>query len=202
MSPLRTKTGSSPFPPVASESLRVLHIYTCTSRTWNRVGGSSTATIKPLLPQSASGTRAFFLSAIGVTEAQVGSCVIQGSTENDQTAIAGDANKIDPFSVGAYSLIKNTGQTKQIKLTNVDGTGPAEVVTQDGKQITTLKASYSKQYTRSVFNVVKRVNGSVPNRLRAVFGSAGYICTNADARKTTTFQGFRPDCTGSLQTSG
>ncbi len=193
---LTTNAGSN----ITSAQLR--SIYTCTARTWNQVGGKNGSTIKPLLPQTASGTRAFFLSAIGITEAQVGSCVIQGSQENNQTAIAGDPNKIAPFSVARYSLIKNTGQTRQISLSNVDGTKAAALFTQDGKQITSLSGSYTTRFTRTVFNAVKRVNGSVPDNLRAVFGSAGYICTNADAKKTTTFQGFRPDCTGSLQTSG
>jgi hypothetical protein len=32
-------------------------IYTCADTTWNQVGGSSTATIQPFLPQTGSGLR-------------------------------------------------------------------------------------------------------------------------------------------------
>lgn len=52
-------------------------IYLCTDTTWASVGGTSTATITPVLPQSGSGTRAFFLAAIGVTTP--GSCVVNGT---------------------------------------------------------------------------------------------------------------------------
>jgi ABC-type phosphate transport system substrate-binding protein len=45
--------------------------------TWNQVGGTSTAAILPVLPQTSSGTRKFFLTAIGVTT--VGTCTVNGS---------------------------------------------------------------------------------------------------------------------------
>ncbi len=177
-------------------------IYTCTATRWNQVGGKNSSTIKPILPQTSSGTRTFFLATIGVTDAQVGRCVTQGVQENDQDVIAGDPNKIAPFSVASYSLIKNTGQTRKIALLNVDGTKPAVIVRQDNKDITTLNSAYTSKYTRTVYNAVKRVNGVVPANLKAVFGRDGFICTNADAKKQTTFQGFRPDCTGTLQPTG
>jgi len=53
--------------------------------TWSDVGGTSTDPIVPALPQSSSGTRTFFLSAIGVTTP--GTCVVNGSID-----IPGDAN--------------------------------------------------------------------------------------------------------------
>jgi hypothetical protein len=48
-------------------------IYSCTATTWSAVGGTSTATIKPLIPQVGSGTRTSFLSAIGLSAP--GTCV-------------------------------------------------------------------------------------------------------------------------------
>jgi ABC-type phosphate transport system substrate-binding protein len=52
-------------------------IYSCTDTTWNQVGGTSTATIEPALPQTSSGTRTFFLAAIG--NPTLGSCVTNGT---------------------------------------------------------------------------------------------------------------------------
>jgi ABC-type phosphate transport system substrate-binding protein len=52
-------------------------IYSCTDRTWKSVGGTSTSDIVPALPQSSSGTRSFFLAAIG--NPTLGSCVVNGA---------------------------------------------------------------------------------------------------------------------------
>jgi len=41
---------------------QLAEIYTCTATKWNQVGGSSSATIHPLLPQPGSGTLSQFLS--------------------------------------------------------------------------------------------------------------------------------------------
>jgi hypothetical protein len=53
--------------------------------TWSDVGGTSTATIVPALPQTSSGTRTFFLAAIGVTTP--GTCTVNGEID-----IPGDPN--------------------------------------------------------------------------------------------------------------
>lgn len=177
-------------------------IFTCHATRWNQVGGKNSSTIKPILPQVKSGTRAFFLTTIGITDAEVGRCVVQGSQENDQNVLAGDPNKIAPFSVARYSLIVNTRQVRKVSLLKVDGTRPTTVVVQDRRNVTTLNGTYSAKYTRPVFNAVKRVNRVVPARLNAIFGAKGLICTNAEAKKIAVFQGFRPDCSGSLQTTG
>jgi ABC-type phosphate transport system substrate-binding protein len=81
-------------------------IYSCTDTKWNQVGGTSSATIHPLLPQPGSGTLSFFLAAIGVTTP--GSCVDQPATleENEGTdpiyKSANAPNEIVPFSIGKW----------------------------------------------------------------------------------------------------
>jgi len=94
-------------------------IYNCTITQWNQIpgnSGSSTATIAAMLPQSASGTRAFFLGALGLTAP--GSCVstsstVQGAAGNgantleenegvDPSLNTNKANVIFPFSVGKW----------------------------------------------------------------------------------------------------
>lgn len=82
------------------------NIYTCAVTKWNQVGGSSSATIHPLLPQPNSGTLAFFEAAIGVTAP--GPCVDQPATleENEGTdpifSGTNAANEIVPFSAGRF----------------------------------------------------------------------------------------------------
>jgi ABC-type phosphate transport system substrate-binding protein len=81
-------------------------IYTCTATKWSQVGGKSTATIKPLLPQPGSGTLAQFLTDIGVTTP--GKCVNEPNTleENEGTdpiySGANAKNELVPFSAGRW----------------------------------------------------------------------------------------------------
>jgi len=90
-------------------------IYNCTITNWSQVGGTA-APIVAMLPQNGSGTRSFFLGAIGLTTP--GSCVstsatVQGAAganantleENEGVAPSLNKNKADvifPFSVGKW----------------------------------------------------------------------------------------------------
>ena len=100
---------------------QLAEIYNCQVTNWKQLGGKS-GTIDAFIPQSGSGTRAFFLAAIGVTTP--GSCVSSSATvggsaganantleENEGVApslngTAGSgvtrADVIFPFSVGKY----------------------------------------------------------------------------------------------------
>jgi hypothetical protein len=62
--------------PTTLTAAQLNKIYACSDRTWASVGGTSTAKIVPALPQSSSGTRTFFLAAIG--NPVLGSCVVNG----------------------------------------------------------------------------------------------------------------------------
>jgi ABC-type phosphate transport system substrate-binding protein len=94
-------------------------IYNCTITKWNQIpgnSGGSTATIAAMLPQNGSGTRSFFLGAIGLTAP--GSCVSTSATRqgaagaNDNTLEENEGvdpslntnklNVIFPFSVGKW----------------------------------------------------------------------------------------------------
>ena len=80
--------------------------------TWKEVGGTSTDAISPVLPQSSSGTRAQWLTDIGVTTP--GSCVVNGTyngnliEENEGTnAVYTTSNPLykdvlAPFSAGSF----------------------------------------------------------------------------------------------------
>jgi hypothetical protein len=87
--------------------------------TWNGsgIGGSSSATIVPLLPPASSAITKTFLAAIGITQAQVATSVVTTVEQNDPTAItlnASPANAIVPFSAARYNLLvgsTNVGTT-------------------------------------------------------------------------------------------
>ena len=66
-------------------------------------GGTALA-LKPVLPQASSGTRSFFLSAIGVTTP--GAWVSQGVNENDASALNTEG-QIAPFSAAQWIAQKN-----------------------------------------------------------------------------------------------
>lgn len=174
-------------------------IYTCTARTWNQVGGTSTGTIKPFLPQTGSGTRAFFLSAIGVTTP--GSCVNSSVQENEwvNTALH-TVNAIAPFSIGKWIAQKyhsakclNSGCTPNSsgvvctptgsqnlfgcnedagsKLNSVNGTAPT---TGTGTG-TTINPNFTANFKRLVYNVVRYAGGTpdhIPGYEEKFFASA------------------------------
>jgi ABC-type phosphate transport system substrate-binding protein len=78
-------------------------IYNCSITNWDQVGGKN-ATIEPFLPQTGSGTRQFFLAAIGVTAP--GPCVSDdGNTLEENEGInpvLDSPEAIYIYSVGDY----------------------------------------------------------------------------------------------------
>lgn len=103
--PLAMLTASSTHAvPLSQQQLNL--IYACTDTTWTQVGGTSTDTIIPVIPQVGSGTRSTFLADIG--NPTLGSCVKTGE-ENDPTAIAAQSNPadaIEPMSGGRLNLFQ------------------------------------------------------------------------------------------------
>lgn len=146
-------------------------IYTCTKLTWSSVRpGSSTAAIKPRLPQAGSGTRSTFLADIAVTEAQIttakskaGCQLIDTVQENDPAAVNGDLNTIAPFAKSRYTVLGGSSTGISLSSSNTSWTGGYAL-------------------NRPVFNVVKEVASSpnqVPTAFRALFGNTGYVCSSA-----------------------
>jgi ABC-type phosphate transport system substrate-binding protein len=87
------KGGDSSWANLTAAQLKA--IYECTTTT---VGG---VTVKPRIPQSGSGTRSFFLGAIG--NPTLGSCVSDatGTTPENDASVLG-ANELIPFSVANW----------------------------------------------------------------------------------------------------
>ena len=105
--------------PAALTAADLTGIYSCTITKWSQIpgnSGGSGATIAAMLPQSGSGIRSVFLSALGLTAP--GPCVSTSATRqgaagaNDNTLQqnegvasslnANTANVIFPFSIGKY----------------------------------------------------------------------------------------------------
>ncbi len=89
--------------PATLTTAQLAAIYNCTDTNWDQVGGAN-APIHAFIPQSGSGTRSFFLSAIGV--ATPGSCVSDdnGLLEENEgvNPVLNDPDAIFPYSIGKY----------------------------------------------------------------------------------------------------
>jgi hypothetical protein len=72
-----TKATGLPKSLTAAQLKEIYSANTGACLTWKDVGGTGTAAIVPALPQTSSGTRTFFLAAIGVTTP--GTCTVDGS---------------------------------------------------------------------------------------------------------------------------
>ncbi|MGD0686881.1 MAG: substrate-binding domain-containing protein [Streptosporangiaceae bacterium] len=159
-------------------------IYSCTDTKWNQVGGTSSATIAPYLPQPGSGTLSFFLAAIGVTTP--GPCVTQPSTLEENEGVdpvftsSDAANIIIPFSIGkwiaqAYHSAKclnskcvpdkdvicnaGTGGTNEFGcdlngVLGVDSINGTAPTTGSGKS-TAINPSFTADFQRGLYNVVR-----------------------------------------------
>jgi ABC-type phosphate transport system substrate-binding protein len=144
---------------------QILDIYKGTVTTWNQVGGTSTATIAPKIPQSGSGTRSFFLTQLQAANnnnpVTLGGNVTE-VTEHDPAPIQGDPNALAPFSLAKKSTLAN----------------PAAVTTEPGFQS-----------DRAVYNVVRGANAGDANVL-AAFGENGFFCSDK-ATAAIEAAGFR-----------
>ncbi len=94
-------------------------IYSCTSSADGVIGVSggfptiaaSGQVLKPQLPQANSGTRSFFIGAIGLST--IGGCVVSGAAENDGTVLP-NTGDIIPFSAAQWVAQKNGVATNTV----------------------------------------------------------------------------------------
>jgi ABC-type phosphate transport system substrate-binding protein len=202
--------------PATLTTAQLHDIYNCTVTNWNQVGGQA-GTINAQLPQTSSGTRAFFLKAIGLDVSGPGGCVNSTAEENEgvNTVLKGP-NTIFPYSIGKFIAEK----FHSANCTNAGCTGsPAchPTATQNkfgcdthGKMVlhkingvaptvgtgtkTTINGKFPAAFVRTVFNVVRWANTSnnIPKSLQKFFSHTGYICSNATAHKDLINYGFLP----------
>ncbi|RKE17738.1 PstS family phosphate ABC transporter substrate-binding protein [Streptomyces sp. TLI_171] len=165
-------------------------IYSCKvgATDWSAFGGTA-GTIKPYLPQAQSGTRAFFLKAIG--NPVLGGCVVTGPEENEGTdAALNDVNVIFPYSVGHWVGQANghttaTDNKGDLTLRSINGVAP---LTGTG----TLSATFAAgTYGRVLYNVVRDTEWTATTTqgtaLRAIFGTSGWICSTAGKADTSSY---------------
>lgn len=168
--------------PADLSTAELASIYSCTVTNWKQVGGKNAA-IKPYLPQSGSGTRSFWLAAIGV--ATPGACVNQpaGFPENDGSAVpaADRAGAIIPYSIAKHiAQSKGVGEDVRAKSTvrKIDGASP--VVKNK------LNPDFAPAFLRQVFNVIKPADQGT-EAFDAVFATDGFICSNPKIVETFGF---------------
>jgi ABC-type phosphate transport system substrate-binding protein len=194
-------------------------IYNCSLTKWSQVGVKGTAgnaTIVPVLPQTGSGTRAFFLGAINLTGP--GNCVNSTPEENEGVNAvfkgANAKNVIFPFSVGKYIAQKfhsaacgkkpgkgqnsfGCDQIGNLILRSIGGKAPTIGGTK-GKPVT-INPGFAQLFQRLVYDVVPfstSTSNHIPSRLQRFFAPAGaktpgYFC-GAAARKILINYGFLP----------
>jgi ABC-type phosphate transport system substrate-binding protein len=161
-------------------------IYNCTDTTIGSltIGGTSTTTIHPWIPQPGSGTGKSFLADIGLASTDIGSCVKTGE-ENDPTAMAGDPDALEPMSGGRLSLWTGTVGTKNqgfFRVPALLGAGvtiehPDAVIAADS----TAQVSAAAATGATTVSVTKVINGTDGNAL-----VGGTISDSAATPQTAT----------------
>jgi ABC-type phosphate transport system substrate-binding protein len=190
-------TNATTNAPANLSTAQLNSIYSCTVTNWNQVGGKN-APIKAVLPQTSSGTRAFFLTAIGLGTSGPGGCVNSTPEENEGVdpvlSGPGSQNVIFPFSIGKYIAEKfhsakctNAGCTAKppchpkagqnrfgcdthgkMVLRSINHTKPT---TGTGAK-TVINAHFSAAFVRTVFVVVRfstSTSSHIPSALQKFF---------------------------------
>jgi len=179
--------------PVSLTTAQLQGIYNCTVTTIT--AGTSTVTVHPKLPQANSGTRAFFLSALGITTP--GTCVTTVGAENDgaQLTTAGD---VIPFSAAQWIAQRNnriTNTTAGLELATLNGqaptTGTAPSLAPGALygSTTTEPTSGVGTFARDTYNVVKTSEYTGSTTLATTTLKTNLATTNA--KNAITAFGFQ-----------
>lgn len=178
-----TEPGGSDFnAPASLTGAQLTSIYTCEITNWSQVGGEDVG-IEAYLPQTGSGTRAFWLAAIGVPTP--GACVNQpaGLEESSGEGIPVEDR---PVAILPYSIAVHIAQGKDVQedlragavLRQIDGKKP--VVKRK------LNPDFAPAFLRQVFNVLKPEDQNKKS-FKKVFATNGYICKHPKITQTFGF---------------
>lgn len=130
----------------------------------------STASIKPLLPQAGSGTRAFWLAQLGLTETTKGACVadtvngVSVQEHDGRVLIAPD--QIVPFSVAQY-IAQSFGAITDLR-------GTAQLGQVDGVSPLALNTGFGIK--RDVYNVVPTASLGASPTSDVFVGPSSKVC--------------------------
>jgi ABC-type phosphate transport system substrate-binding protein len=174
--------------------VQLQRIYRCLTTV---IGG---VPVKPLLPQSGSGTRQFWLQKMVITEADITNgdypCLVQTVNgqpvqEHDGTVLNGNNEFITPFSAGQFIAQTNAATIQsQTGVTVEDRRGPAALGRVNGLQPIVggvLNVNFRPELVRDVYNVVLTSRASEPVIAGAFIGANSKVC---QARSTIELFGF------------
>jgi len=145
--------------------------------------------INPVLPQTGSGSRSFWLGIVGITEAQITAgtypCLTGAGTttsrayvqENDARTLKSD--EVMPFSVGLYNT--------QVSGVNIDNRGSAVLGQINSTLPTGLATSFPVR--RSLYNVIPTSKLTTAPWSTVFVGSTSLVCNQP---ATVTVNGFAP----------
>ncbi|CAB4940713.1 unannotated protein [freshwater metagenome] len=147
---LAMATASTSNAPASLTPAQIVSIYKGEVTNWSQLGGAA-GVIKPLIPQTGSGTRSFFVSELksmngGVDVALAGT--VTPVQEHDDSAIKADPNAVAPFSVGRAGLLG------------------------------TLRIEQGWSAARALYNVV-RPGDAASAWAQGIFGPTGFVCSPA-----------------------
>lgn len=187
--------------------LTLWNIYHCTATSYVDSNGDPIA-IVPLIPQTGSGTRSFWLGKVGLTEATIPSCVTDlGNTvqEHSGVQITG-AGHIVPFSIAQYIAQGNHGaitvatgvsvteRRSNVELGSISGFTPFVL----GVGGTIMNPDFP--VNRSVYNVIETA------RLGETVIANTFVGATSDVCEATVVQqfGFAPiaNCGATTSTTG
>lgn len=137
---------------------------------------SNPPTILPLLPQSNSGTRAFFLKALGGgTAITPGSCVSSvDPTDSTKQLIENTGNRLtDPRHIAPYSVAQFNSQYYRV-VTPVQGSTELRRINSQIPGSATFPAAFQ----REVFNVIPTRNINDEPYKSTFVGSSSAVCTS------------------------
>lgn len=161
-------SGTPSHAPASLTIADIVNIYKGVYTNWTQIpgnAGGTSGTIHPLIPQSGSGTRSFFLSELKAGNGGVDVTLAPGvsvTQEHSPTDIQGDADAIAPFSTARASSIASS--------------------------VIKLEGGYRAR--RAVYDVVR--NGDAGSGwAAALFGTTGFWCTQA-GRDVIIADGFEP----------
>jgi hypothetical protein len=203
--------------PASVSAATLVHIFQCDSgfTKWSDLpgaaAGASTNTIHPLIPQTGSGTRNFFLADLKAanngTDITLGSCV-RVVQEHDPTGIYGDpspADALEPFSAARLHLLNTAIGTGSTYFGNTGASsGAAPGFAAD--TLTTLTGTGSYSSLHGIFVALRQVDlasttpfepGSSLNFANTLFIGANSWVARPSNGPLLTAAGFTPayaDC--------
>ena len=148
---LKMATATASSAPASLTIAQVVSIYNGTVTNWSQLGGTA-GTIVPMLPQSGSGTRSFFLGQLKAANGNVDVVLagtVQSVQEHDSAPIAANANAIAPFSTARFAT-----------------------------QATGIKLQGGFAAERAMYNVVRAADLS-KGWYTQTFGPSGFLCGGA-----------------------